>query len=161
MATPSKNLLLFDDQCGMCAAQMRWLARLDWFQTIRMMPISDHETAQVAPQISMDNLQEAIHCVTPGGHVYRGASAIRHVGRKVPLLAPLAVLMWIPGVMFLADRVYGLIARNRYVISRVFRCGDSCAVPSKCSAGACQNAQHDSEAASGQSEVHQHTAGGP
>ena len=82
----------------------------------------------MAPQLSPEQLQEAIHCVTPEGRVYRGARAIRFVGMRLPLLVPLALFMWLPGVIWIAEIVYAWVSRNRLLFSRVFGCKEACAL---------------------------------
>jgi predicted DCC family thiol-disulfide oxidoreductase YuxK len=47
---------------------------------------------------------------------------------RVPPLWPLALFLWIPGVIFIAEIVYQWISRNRYLLSRVFGCKDACAI---------------------------------
>ena len=46
----------------------------------------------------------------------------------LPLLVPLALFMWIPGVIWIAEIVYAWVSRNRTLLSRVFGCKDACAV---------------------------------
>ena len=62
------------------------------------------------------------------GHHRRGARAIRFVGMRLPLLVPLALFLWIPGVIFLAEIIYQWVSRNRLLLSRVFGCKDACAI---------------------------------
>jgi predicted DCC family thiol-disulfide oxidoreductase YuxK len=120
--------LLYDQDCSLCTFQMRVLTWLDWRNALRLLPLSDPEVARIAPQLSDGQLREAIHCVTPRGRVYRGARAVRFVGARLPLLWPLALLLWLPGVIFIAEWVYQCVSRNRHVLSRLFGCKDACAV---------------------------------
>jgi predicted DCC family thiol-disulfide oxidoreductase YuxK len=122
------DVLLYDDGCAMCAFQTRLLKKLDWGHAIDLMPMSSPEAATLAPQLTPQDLHEAMHCVTPSGKVYRGAAAFRHFGVRMPLLWPLALLLWLPGMMWIAERAYAAISRNRYVLSRFFGCGSACAV---------------------------------
>jgi predicted DCC family thiol-disulfide oxidoreductase YuxK len=101
---------------------------MDWGNRIALTPLSDPEVAGIAPSLTAEALREAIHCVTPSGRIYRGARAIRFVGMRVPPLWPLALFLWIPGVIFIAEIVYQWISRNRYLLSRVFGCKDACAI---------------------------------
>lgn len=130
------DALLYDDCCPMCTAQVRLLKRLDWLGVARPVPMSSSEARAVAPQIAPAELHEQIHCVTPQGRVLRGARALRRVGLRVPLLAPLALALWLPGALWLAERAYRCVARNRYVLSRVFGCTQTCAIQAPVSGGA-------------------------
>jgi predicted DCC family thiol-disulfide oxidoreductase YuxK len=120
--------VLYDDECSLCTFQMRLLSWLDWNNQLSLVPLSDPKAAQIAPQLTREDLQEAIHCITPEGRVYRGARALRFVGMRLPLLFPLTLLLWLPGVILVAEIVYKWISRNRYLLSRVFGCKDACAI---------------------------------
>ena len=71
---------------------------------------------------------EAIHCVPREGEVLRGARALRFIGLRMPLLTPVALVMWLPGVIWIAELVYGCVSRNRHLLSRVFGCKSACAI---------------------------------
>jgi len=122
------DTVLFDDHCPMCTFQMKVLTWLDWFHCVRLLPISDPRAAEMTPGIGQEQLLEAIHCVAPDGRIYRGARALRHVGLKMPLAAPFSLLLWLPGVIWVAEKAYALVARNRYLLSRAFGCRGACAV---------------------------------
>jgi predicted DCC family thiol-disulfide oxidoreductase YuxK len=122
------NTVLYDNECSLCTFQMKLLAWMDWGNRIALTPLSDPGVAGIAPSLTPEALREAIHCVTPSGRIYRGARAIRFVGMRVPPLWPLALFLWIPGVIFIAEIVYQWISRNRYLLSRVFGCKDACAI---------------------------------
>jgi predicted DCC family thiol-disulfide oxidoreductase YuxK len=123
-----RHLVLYDDQCPMCTFQMRVLTWLDWCNVARLVPMSDPRALAAAPSLTPEALQAAIHCVTPEGRVYRGARCLRFLGLRMPLLAPLAVGLWIPGVIWIAERIYAWVSRNRYLLSKVFRCKEACAI---------------------------------
>ncbi|MEI9898242.1 MAG: DCC1-like thiol-disulfide oxidoreductase family protein [Chthoniobacter sp.] len=66
--------------------------------------------------------------MTPQGRIYRGARAIRFMSLRLPLVVPLALFLWIPGVILIAEIVYRQVSRNRLVLSRIFGCKDACAI---------------------------------
>ncbi len=122
------NIVLYDGDCSFCTFQMRVITWLDWFNVVSLLPIADPRAQEVAPRLTRTDLQEAIHGVTPDGKVYRGARALRFIGLRMPLAFPLALVLWIPGVIYLAEFFYRWISRNRYVISRVFGCQGACVI---------------------------------
>ena len=124
----TKHIVLYDDECPLCQFQMKVLSWLDWRNALAIVPLSDPQAKAVAPSLTREDLLEAIHCVTPEGRIYRGARAIRFVGMRLPLLVPVALFLWIPGVIILAEIVYGWVSRNRLLLSRVFGCKGACAV---------------------------------
>ena len=102
VSTPP-HTVLYDGDCSLCTFQMRLLTWLDWFNTIRFVPISHPEASVIAPEIRREDLLEAIHCVAADGRIYRGARAFRFVGMRLPLLVPIALILWLPGVIWLAE----------------------------------------------------------
>ncbi len=122
------HCVLYDSECPLCTFQMRVLTWLDWFNVVSLLPISSDKARDVAPTIRREDLLEAIHCVTPAGDIHRGARCIRFVGMRMPLLMPLALILWFPGVIWIAEKVYMWISRNRYILSRIFGCKGACAV---------------------------------
>ncbi len=128
MTRPASDILIYDDGCPLCEFQMRVLTWLDWRNVMRLMPLSNPEIRAIAPQLRREDLQEAIHCVTPAGATYRGARAIRYLGLRLPALIPLSLFLWIPGVIYAAERVYMWVSRNRLVLSRLFGCKEACAI---------------------------------
>jgi len=114
--------VLYDDTCPLCAFQMRLLQRLDWFGVVKAVPLSDPRAALAAPQLTPEQRLSAIHCITADGKIHRGARCFRFLGMRLPLLALLALVLWIPGAIRVADGVYQWVSRNRYGLSRVFGC---------------------------------------
>ncbi len=124
----NKHCVLYDGECPMCIFQMKVLSWLDWSGSLALVPLSDPRAQEIAPQLQREDLLEAIHCVTPEGCVYRGARAIRFLGLRLPLLVPVALFLWIPGVIVLAEITYRWVSRHRQLFSRVFGCKDACAI---------------------------------
>ncbi len=126
--TRQTHVVLYDDECPLCTFQMKMLSWLDWFNTLSLVPLSDPQAKALAPSLTREDLLEAIHCVTPTGRIYRGARCLRFVGMRLPLLIPMALILWIPGVIYVAERIYQWISRNRLVLSRIFGCKGACTI---------------------------------
>ena len=122
------HMVLYDSDCPLCVFQMKVLTWLDWFHVLALVPLSDPRAQEIAPQITREDLLEAIHCITPQGSIHRGARAIRFVGMRLPLLVPVALFLWIPGVIQIAELAYRWISKNRLILSRMFGCKDACAI---------------------------------
>ncbi len=123
-----RHLVLYDAECPLCTFQMRLLTWLDWFYAFAVLPVSDPRAQAVAPQLTREQLLEAIHCVTADGRIHRGARCIRFLGMRLPLLIPVALTLWIPGVIQVAEVVYQWVSRNRHLLSRIFGCKGACAL---------------------------------
>jgi predicted DCC family thiol-disulfide oxidoreductase YuxK len=123
-----QHIVLYDDECPLCTFQMKVLSWLDWRDRLALVPLSGARAKDIAPSLTREDLMEAIHCVTPEGRIYRGARAIRFLGMRLPLLVLVALFLWIPGVIIFAEAIYGVISRNRLVLSRLFGCKDACSI---------------------------------
>jgi predicted DCC family thiol-disulfide oxidoreductase YuxK len=123
-----QHLVLYDDECPLCTFQMKVLTWLDWLNVAALVPLSSERAREAAPQLDRETLRAAMHVITAKGQIYRGARCIRFLALRMPLLIPLGLLLWIPGAIWIAEHVYQLIARNRYILSRVFGCKDACAI---------------------------------
>lgn len=124
----STHIVLYDGDCSLCTFQSRLITWLDWFNTVSLLPIADPRASEVAPRLTRTDLNEAIHCVAKSGKIYRGARCLRFIGLRMPLAFPFALVMWIPGVIIVAEIIYRWISRNRYILSRVFGCKEACAI---------------------------------
>jgi predicted DCC family thiol-disulfide oxidoreductase YuxK len=122
------NIVLYDGDCSLCTFQMRVVTWLDWFNTVSLVPMADPRTYEIAPGLTQTELREAIHCVAKDGKISRGARCLRFIGLQMPLAIPLALLLWVPGVIYIAEIFYCWISRNRYILSRVFGCKEACAI---------------------------------
>jgi predicted DCC family thiol-disulfide oxidoreductase YuxK len=122
------HIILFDDECPLCTFQMKVLTWLDWFNVLSLVPVSQARLADLAPGLTRDELLEAIHCVAPNGRIHRGARCLRFVGLRLPLLIPMALFLWIPGVIWVAEQVYQWVSRNRHLLSRWFGCKEACSI---------------------------------
>jgi predicted DCC family thiol-disulfide oxidoreductase YuxK len=122
------NVVIYDDECPLCTFQMKLLTWLDWFHAVSFLPASDPRATRVAPQVSREDLLEAIHCLDRHGGIHRGARCLRFLGMRMPLLAPVSLFLWIPGVIWVAEKIYSWISHNRHWLSRLFGCKQACAV---------------------------------
>ena len=122
------NIVLYDGDCSLCTFQSRVITWLDWFNTVSLLPIADPRAGDIAPRLTRTDLHEAIHCIAKNGKIYRGARCLRFIGLRMPLAVPCSLLLWLPGVIYIAEIFYRWLSRNRYILSRVFGCKEACAI---------------------------------
>lgn len=122
------HIVLYDGECPLCVFQMRVITWLDWFNVVSLLPIQDPRVAEIAPALSREDLLEAVHCIAPTGRIYRGARCLRFIGMRLPLAIPLALILWIPGVIWVAEKIYQRVSRNRQMLSRWFGCQGACSI---------------------------------
>lgn len=118
-APPETPTLVYDADCGFC---VRWVQRWREATGERVEYLASRDVGTRFPHVSADDFSRAVYLFEPDGQTSRGAeAAVRALaaapglGRRLPLLAYRRV----PGVRPLLDALYGLVARNRLVISRV------------------------------------------
>jgi predicted DCC family thiol-disulfide oxidoreductase YuxK len=112
----TKAQVLYDGQCPFCIKSVNALKRLDWLHRLHFLDARDPAVLPPRePPLDPDRLLEEMHLLTPDGkQVYHGYGAFRWLAWRLPLLWPLAPLMYIPGVPQLGQKVYLWIARNRF-----------------------------------------------
>ena len=106
----------YDGDCGMCAATVRWLRRLDWRNRIEW---EAAEAIDSPPSgVTRQDLDRSAYLVCAPRENHEGFFAFRKMFMVMPLLFPLGALMWVPGVHLIGVPVYRLVADNRHKISR-------------------------------------------
>jgi predicted DCC family thiol-disulfide oxidoreductase YuxK len=128
-AKTNRAQVLYDGLCPLCIKAVETLKRLDWLHRLRFLDARDPASLPARePPLDPDRLVQEMHLLTPDGkHVYHGYAAFRWLAWRLPLLWPIAPLMYIPGVPQLGQRVYLWIARNRF---RLVPChGGVCTLP--------------------------------
>lgn len=107
--------IVYDGACPLCIRSMTLLAYLDWFRRLGYRDLMHWaEVARDYPALDPDACIKEMHVVDRvTGRIYRGYFGFRRIAWEVPLLWPLLLFVYIPGVSFVGFRVYGLIAANR------------------------------------------------
>ena len=119
--------LLYDGECPICRREVEWLKRRDRRGRLVAEDISSPTFHAEAYGLSQPEVMGVMHGVLPDGRIVRRVEAIREAYRAVGLGWMVAPLSW-PVFAWLADRAYGVFARNRVALGRLFgrRCEGSC-----------------------------------
>jgi predicted DCC family thiol-disulfide oxidoreductase YuxK len=128
MKTAGKPVVLFDGQCNFCRSQIDILRRLDGKHRLDFVSLHDPTVTERFPDLSFEQLMDQMWIVSPEGDRFGGAYAVRYLTRKLPILWPIAPLMFIPGSMKLWQFLYKQIAKHRYRIA-----GRNCGNTGTCS----------------------------
>jgi len=120
--SPPRIIVLFDNDCAFCRAQVRRMQRWDWHERLEFMPLADPRASRLAAGLDREALLSQIHCVEPGGSVLGGVRCLRRLGMQIPVLVPAALALWIPGALWVADRFYRWLSRHRHAVGRVCGC---------------------------------------
>ena len=119
--------LLYDGECPFCRREVEWLKRQDKRGKLAIEDISDPDFHAETYGLSQAEVMGVMHGIMPDGRIVRRVEAIREAYRAVGLGWMVAPLSW-PVIGWLADRTYGVFARNRVALGRLFgrRCEGSC-----------------------------------
>ena len=109
-------ILLFDGQCAFCRKGVGILRRMDWLNRIQFQDARDVPNLPAcAKPLVPDQLLEEMHVVTPDRrHAYAGYRAIRWLSWRIPPLWMLAPFFYLPGTLWLGNKAYRWVARNRF-----------------------------------------------
>ena len=122
-----KDVVIYDGHCRFCTAQVRRLRQLDRGGRLTFLSLHDPEVTSRFPDLTYDDMMQAMYVVDPQGRKHRGAEAIRYLTRRLPLLYGLAPLLHIPGSLGLWHWLYRQVANRRYRFGRVEDCdGGTC-----------------------------------
>ncbi len=127
---------IYDGQCVLCRQSKRIITALDWLKRVEFLDLHNWNTIEARyPALDYEAEMGQMHVVTPDGHLMGGFEGIRRLLRDLPLGFPFWLLLHLPGMNWLGERIYRLVARNRYRINRFFGapvCEDgTCRVHSK------------------------------
>jgi predicted DCC family thiol-disulfide oxidoreductase YuxK len=120
--------ILFDGHCALCRASAARVRRFDSGGRIELLDLHDPSVSERYAKIDREEAMKWMVAVNPQGRAYKGADAWARVGILLPGWNLLAWILLVPGIHWLATRIYAWIARNRYRWSRTICNDDSCSV---------------------------------
>ena len=106
--------VLYDDTCAFCRRWLRLAQRLDWRTVLDPCPMSSQRASELIRRWAIVEPQHAIHCITPVGEVHQGARCLRHLALRLPLAVPIGLLLWLPGVIRIAEAGYDWVSQRRH-----------------------------------------------
>lgn len=127
--------VLFDGSCALCRASSGRLRQFDANGRIELLDLHDPSMPQRFPQVNREEAMQWMQAIDRQGHVYSGSDAWARVGLSLPGWNLVAWVLFIPGIRWLASKMYRWIARNRYRWNRTVCEDDSCRVHLGGSAG--------------------------
>jgi predicted DCC family thiol-disulfide oxidoreductase YuxK len=105
MASVNRPIILYDTKCKFCIKQIRIIKFLDILHKF------DYDSLYNYADVPVDKLS-----LRTFKNTYSGAEAFKHIAYKIPLLCPMGILMSIPYSMILWEKIYSIVAKNRYLI---------------------------------------------
>ncbi len=115
------KVLTFDGHCLLCVRGTGVLHRLDVFRRIEMIDFTLDENRRRLENFDFERAQTEMLLATEEGWA-GGFRAFRKIAQSLPLLWPFVPFLYLPAMTAIGDRIYKLIARNRYLLFG--RCND-------------------------------------
>ena len=106
----------FDSQCPLCAKEIAFMKRLDWFKRVEFVDIYTTADCPLDPR----QLLARFHAREKGQPIVDGAAAFAALWRHLPLLKPLGVVARIPLVLRMLEKAYVQFLRVRPALQRFF-----------------------------------------
>ena len=105
--------LVYDGECDFCRSILLVIRFFDVFRLVRFLDYHRPDELLLAGDVAVEQAEEAAIAVDVRGRQYAGYYAFRQVCRRVPMFASLLVIMYLPGIPALGERIYRWITENR------------------------------------------------
>lgn len=104
---PAPLLLAYDPACTLCCRMTLWLARQDRQGLLLILSVRDPELLVLAPELGGKPVEKEIHGLDLGTReVWAGTDLLRPIARRLPGWGWAALLLAVPGLPRLLNRVY-------------------------------------------------------
>ncbi|MDF0643617.1 MAG: DCC1-like thiol-disulfide oxidoreductase family protein [Nitrospira sp.] len=111
--------ILFDGHCPLCNRTVRVLGFFDLFTRLEFIDFRRLDLAEYNRRhqlaLTIEDLDREMYVISRG-QVYVGYYGYRVLSRALPAFWLLSPLLYIPGVSWFGERVYGYIARHRLAL---------------------------------------------
>jgi predicted DCC family thiol-disulfide oxidoreductase YuxK len=106
--------VVYDGLCLFCVRTIRMLRPLDVLGRVSFHDANDRQAVVGRfPALAEADLDDAMYAIDGSGRRYRGFYAFRRLAWALPAVWWLIPLLYLPGMSFVGERVYGHVARNR------------------------------------------------
>lgn len=122
------HTVIYDGKCGFCRKQIEHLRRPDITGRLRFVSLHDPGVPGEFPDLSHDQLMVEMWVVAPDGSRYGGIRAVNRICRALPVMWPAAMVLAVPGMIYLGGIAYRHVAGRRYTLTG-----------SACSDGVCRS----------------------
>ncbi|MCI0528888.1 MAG: DUF393 domain-containing protein [Nitrospira sp.] len=106
--------LIYDANCHLCESTKNVVSRWGRNREIRFLHFEDPQVCALQPDLYGIEYLDSIRFIDRGGKSWKGADAVRHLLKILPFGRPLAWVLSLPGMYYLARKAYVWVARNRY-----------------------------------------------
>lgn len=114
-----RHVLLFDGHCKLCRGGAGKLLRLARPGSIDLVSFQEPGALTPFPGITHEACMKQMFLIAPNGKAYAGVEAAVQALRTRRVLGFLVQIYYLPGIRFLCDRLYRIIADNRYRFGKI------------------------------------------
>lgn len=108
------DTVYYDADCRFCSGGVSLLSRAGVLGEVDWTPIQSGSRPE---GVTDEDLNRSMHLETASG-VYSGFDAVKRIALRIPILWPLALISWLPGMGSLGSQGYAIIAHNRRRLSK-------------------------------------------
>jgi predicted DCC family thiol-disulfide oxidoreductase YuxK len=109
--------IIYDGHCRFCRESVRKLKVMDLYGTLEYVDFQSHpDLTSLHPLMTKEKAKSEVFLIEPDGSLFGGFFAFRRLCLTLPMLYPMAFIMYLPGAAFVGSLVYKWIAGHRYLL---------------------------------------------
>lgn len=112
-----KLFIFYDRECPICVRNKITLKHFDFLNAIKFNSIQEYGFTQEGfPEISEENLLNN-HSTNLKMHLSKDVFLYKKAFLYIPIFIPLSILLYIPGISFIINKIYSWVVSKRYLKS--------------------------------------------
>ncbi len=122
-ACARQTQLIYDGHCHFCQDSVRTLKVMDLFGALKYVDLhSVNDLMMLHPELTKEQAMSQLYLIEPDGKLYGGFDVFRRICFVMPMLYPLILIFYFPGMGVLGPFAYRWVAKNRYLFHRHKAC---------------------------------------
>src|SRR5579884_725823 len=106
--------LIYDAECRLCTSSKKLIEHWDRRHRITFLPFQTAEAKERVSDLAGMTCMDAMRFVDAQGNIFAGVEALRRMLPLLPFGSFLSLFFFLPGFSWVATKVYGRVAENRY-----------------------------------------------
>jgi len=106
-----KPIVAYDYTCQFCTSAKLDMEKIDKKKRLEWIGISNFNYKKY--KLKKEDLVEEMHLID-NKKVYKGYYAWKQISKRIQLMYPLYLISLMPGIDFIWDRIYKIIAKHRH-----------------------------------------------
>ena len=106
-----KPIIAYDNRCLFCINTKNKVDKWDKKKRLKWVGIDSFDYKKY--NLKKEDLLEEMYLIADD-KIYKGYYTWKFISKKIPLLFPLYIISFIPGVDFIGDKIYKFISKHRY-----------------------------------------------